>query len=107
MGKKQVTRYNPELGRPDVTPYAMMMENERGRYISYSDYQILEAELKVAKKIPTKEEVETWMEGDAHEHKTALSLAEAASWNFNLWTEDGSLRESMVDIALKYVKEVG
>ena len=38
---KQVTRYNPALGRPDVTPYAMMMTDPRGGWVSYEDYMKL------------------------------------------------------------------
>lgn len=30
-------RYSPELGRPDVTPYAMMIPDESGKYYKTDD----------------------------------------------------------------------
>jgi hypothetical protein len=39
--EKKVERYNPELGRPDVNPYAMMIPNPQGGYVSYKDYMEL------------------------------------------------------------------
>lgn len=32
-----LTRYSPELGNPDVTPYAMMVSNKEGRYLSETE----------------------------------------------------------------------
>lgn len=35
---KTPQRYKPALGRPDVTPYAMMLSDPQGRYVTYEDY---------------------------------------------------------------------
>ncbi len=37
-------RWSPELGRPDVNPYAMMLPNPNGGWVEYKDYlKLLEA----------------------------------------------------------------
>lgn len=44
-----ITRYSPSLGRPDVTPYAMMMPSIDGNWVSYEDYKQLQKEVEQLK----------------------------------------------------------
>ena len=39
---KKVERFNPSLGNPNILkPYAMMLEDPQGGYVSYKDYMEL------------------------------------------------------------------
>jgi hypothetical protein len=37
-GNRKPQRWSPELGRPDVNPYAMMLPNPNGGWVEYKDY---------------------------------------------------------------------
>ena len=38
---KKLYRYNPSLGRPDVSPYAMMISDKDGGYVKFEDIKHL------------------------------------------------------------------
>ena len=51
-------------------------------------------------------QVREYMSHTFYEKKTAVALAEAASWEFDIWGTHGDLQDWVVDIAMEYIKEI-